>query len=61
MTQEERAETAEEALQYERLRKQGVTLTEIGVSRAKGINLEESMATEGQGQEKSDTELNEKA
>lgn len=39
MTQEERAEEAEQALEFERLRAQGVSLREIGISRAKGEKL----------------------
>lgn len=40
MTQEERDEGAEEARQYERMREQGVSLREIGISRAKGETVE---------------------
>lgn len=46
MTQEERAEEAEQALEFERLREQGVGLKEIGISRAKGTSIQGHKAAE---------------
>lgn len=51
MTQEERAEEAEQALEFERLRAQGVSLREIGISRAKGVTLAEENTHDGAAKE----------
>lgn len=60
MTQEERIEEAEQARQFDRMREQGVSLAEIGASRAKGTNVKFAYAPEEQNEaEKEEVELKE--
>jgi len=61
MSQEERNEEAEQAREYERMREQGISLREIGIARAKGVNaIMESGMSEPQ-EEKAAVELKENA
>lgn len=60
MSQEERAEEGEQALEFERLREQGVSLREIGVSRAKGLDLDSGKRADSSA-EKPSVELKEEA
>lgn len=60
MTQDERAEEAEQAMEFERLRAQGVSLREIGISRAKGEKLGSDEQV-GDGRAKESVELKEEA
>lgn len=60
MTQEERAEEAEQAQEYERLREQGASLKDIGIARAKGVDVGADAAT-GENNEKDEVERKERA
>ena len=62
MTQDEREEEAEQARKYERMRKQGMSLREIGVSRAKGIDpeVEVGLGETHDSKKTETTELNER-
>ncbi|RMY63962.1 hypothetical protein D0863_10166 [Hortaea werneckii] len=61
MTQEERNEEAEQAKEYERMREQGISLREIGIARAKGVNATIEPGMSEPQEEKAAVELKENA
>ncbi|KAI6834678.1 sugar transporter family protein, partial [Hortaea werneckii] len=61
MTQEERNEEAEQAKEYERMREQGISLREIGIARAKGVNATMEPGMSEPQEEKAAVELKENA
>ncbi|KAI7236278.1 sugar transporter family protein [Hortaea werneckii] len=61
MTQEERNEEAEQAKEYEKMREQGISLREIGIARAKGVNATIEPGMSEPQEEKAAVELKENA